>query len=293
MHFSDIFLPNLSSTWSYSLWKLGILPLCYYILFAHLYYNNNHNSTLLQVSVCTTCQEMLNHLKIIPSINHKACCWYYSAAQSCPAICDPMDCSTPGFPVLHHLPEPAQTHVHWVIDAIQPSQPLLSPFPSCPQSFPASGSFPMSQLFTSGGQSLGTSASASVLPMHIQVWFPLGVTGLISLPSKSLLLHHSSIASMLQCSAFLMVQPLYPHVTTGKTTALTIWTFVGKVMSLLLNMMSRLVKAFLPRRKYLLISWLQSPSTVILEPKKIKLSLLPLFPLLFAILKWWDQMPWT
>ena len=171
MHFSDIFLPNLSSTWSYSLWKLGILPLCYYILFAHLYYNNNHNSTLLQVSVCTTCQEMLNHLKIIPSINHKACCWYYSAAQSCPAICDPMDCSTPGFPVLHHLPEPAQTHVHWVIDAIQPSQPLLSPFPSCPQSFPASGSFPMSQLFTSGGQSLGTSASASVLPMNIQDWF--------------------------------------------------------------------------------------------------------------------------
>ena len=178
--------PTYHLHWSYSLWKLAIFPLCYYILFAHLYYNNHHNSTLLQVSVCTTCQEMLNHLKNIPSINHKACCWYYSAAQSCPTICNPMDCSTPGFPVLHHLPELAQTHDHWVIDAIQPSQPLLSPFLSCPQSFPASGSFPMSQLFTSGGQSTGTSASASVLPMNIQDWFPLWLTGLISLQSKEL-----------------------------------------------------------------------------------------------------------
>ena len=159
MHFSDIFLPNLSSTCSYPLWKLGILPLCYYILSAHLYYNNYHNSTLLLGSVCvTTCQEMLNHLKNITSINYKAYCWRYSAAQSCLTICDPMDYSTPGFPVLHHLLELAQTHIHWVVDALQPSQPLLSPFPSCPQSFPASGYFPMSQLFTSGGQSTGTSA---------------------------------------------------------------------------------------------------------------------------------------
>ena len=86
---------------------------------------------------------------------------------------------------------------------------------------------------------------------------------------KSLLQHHSSKASVLQCSAFFMVQPSHPHMTTGKTIALTRWTFAGKVMSLLFNMLSRLGIAFLPRRKHLLISWLQSPSAVILEPKKI------------------------
>ena len=85
---------------------------------------------------------------------------------------------------------------------------------------------------------------------------------------KSLLQHHSSKASILQCSAFFMVQLSHPHMTTGKTKALTIWTFVGKIMSLLFNMLSRLVIAFLPRSKHLLISWLQSPSAVILEPKK-------------------------
>ena len=103
--------------------------------------------------------------------------------RSCLTLCDPIDCSTPGFPVLHHLPELAQTHVHWVSDAIQPSQPVV-PFSSCLQSFPASGSFPMSRLFTSGGQSIGASASASVLPMNIQGWFPLGWTGLIFLLSN-------------------------------------------------------------------------------------------------------------
>ena len=87
---------------------------------------------------------------------------------------------------------------------------------------------------------------------------------------KSLLQHHSSKASILQCSVFFIVQLSHPHMTTGKTIALTRWTFVGKVMSLLFNMLSRLVIAFLPRSNYLLISWLQSPSAVILEPKKIK-----------------------
>ena len=85
---------------------------------------------------------------------------------------------------------------------------------------------------------------------------------------KSLLQHHSSKASILRCSAFFMVQISHPYMTTGKTIALTRWTFVGKVMSLLFNMLSRLVITFLPRSKYLLISWLQSPSAVILEPKK-------------------------
>ena len=131
----------------------------------------------------------------------------------------------------------------------------------------------MSQLFASGGQSIGVSASASVLPMNIWDSFPLGWTGWISLLSKGLSRafsqHHSSKASILQRSAFFTVQLSHPYMTTGKNIALTKRTFVGKVMSLLLNMLSRLVIAFLPRSKCLLISWLQSPSAVILEPRKI------------------------
>ena len=101
------------------------------------------------------------------------CC---SDAQSCLTLCVLMDCSTSGFPVLHCLPEFAQTHVHWVCDAIQLSDPLLPPFFSCLQSFPASGSFPLSQLFVSGSQTIGASASASVLPVLISFridWFDL------------------------------------------------------------------------------------------------------------------------
>ena len=112
---------------------------------------------------------------------------FSSVALSCLTLCNPMDCSTPGFPVHHQLPELTQTHVHQVGDAIQPSYLLLSVlFSSCPESFPASGSFPMSQFFTSGGQSIGVSASASVLAMNIQGWFPLGLTDLICLQSKGL-----------------------------------------------------------------------------------------------------------
>ena len=131
----------------------------------------------------------------------------------------------------------------------------------------------MSQLFASGGHSIGASASASVLPMNIQDLFPLGLTGLISLKSKgltSLLQHHSSKTSILWHLAFFMVQHSYPYMTTGKTIVLTRWTFISKVMSLLFNILSRFVIAFLPKSKHLLISWLQSPSAVILEPKKIK-----------------------
>ena len=100
------------------------------------------------------------------------CCCCRSATRLCPTLCDPVDCSTPAFPVLRHFLELAQTHVHWVGDAIKPSH-LLS-FSYCLQSFPASGSFPMSWLFLLGGQSIGVSALASVLPMNIQDWFPLG-----------------------------------------------------------------------------------------------------------------------
>ena len=130
----------------------------------------------------------------------------------------------------------------------------------------------MSWLFASGGQSIG--ASASVFPVNIQGWFPLGLTGLIFSKSKglskSLHQHHSSKAVIFCHSASFMVWFSHPYMTIGKSIALTIWIFVHKMMSLLFNMLSRFVIAFLPRSKHLLFSWLQSPTAVILEPKKIK-----------------------
>ena len=134
----------------------------------------------------------------------------------------------------------------------------------------------MSRLFASGGPSIEALDSASVLPMNIQGWFTLGLTCLISLQSRglsrvfSLLQHHSSEVSVLQCSAFFMVQLSHPYKATGKTIALTRWTFVGIVMSLLFNMLSMFVIAFLPRNKCLLISWLQSPSAVIFGAQENK-----------------------
>ena len=121
------------------------------------------------------------------------------------------------------------------------------PFSSCLHSFPTSGSFPMSQLFASGGQSIGVSASVSVLLVNINDCFPWGWTGWIS--NKSLLQHHSSKASILWHLAFFIVQFSHPYMTTGKTILLTKWTFVGKVMSLLFNMLSRLVIAFSSKEK--------------------------------------------
>ena len=134
----------------------------------------------------------------------------------------------------------------WCHPAISSS---VIPFSSCPQSLPASGSFPMSQLFTWGGRSIGVSASASVLPMNTQDWSPMDWLVLLVVQEtlKSLLQHHTSKASILQCSAFLTIQLSHPYMTSGTTIALTRWTFVGKVMSLLLNMLSRLVINFLPR----------------------------------------------
>ena len=158
------------------------------------------------------------------------------------------------------------------VKSMMPSNHLILSSSSCPQSFPTSGSFLMSQLFTSRGQSIGTSASASVLPMNIQDWFPLGLIDLISAVqgSPESFEHHNWKASILWCSAFFMVQLSHPYMTTGKIIALTRQTFVGKAMSLLFNMLSRFVRAFLPRSKCLLTSWLQSLSTVLLEPRKIK-----------------------
>ena len=110
----------------------------------------------------------------------RCCC---SFAKSCLILCNPMDCCLPGFPILHYLPEFAQTHVHWCHPTI-PS--YVTPFSLCHQSFPASGSFPINQLCASGGQSTETSVSAPVFPMNSQGWFPLGLSGLISLLSKGL-----------------------------------------------------------------------------------------------------------
>ena len=214
---------------------------------------------------------------------------FSSVSQSCLTLCDPMDCSMPGLPVHHQLPEFTQTHVHPTVSS------SVLPFWSHLQSFPASGSFPKSQFLASGGQSIGVSASASVLPMNSElISFRMNWLDLLAVQEilKSLLQHHSSKASILWRSAFFIVQLSHPYMTTGKTIAFTRWTFADKVMSLLFNILFTLVIAFLPRSKRLLTSWLQSPSAVILDPQKESLSLFPLFPHLFAM-KWWDWMPWS
>ena len=154
-----------------------------------------------------------------------------------------------------YLLEFAETHVHWVDDAIQPSHPLSPPSSlALNVSQHQAGFSPMSRLFTSGGQSIGVSASTSIFPKYTQDWSPLREwTGWISLKFKGLWRvfsnNHSSKASILRCSAFFMVQLSYPYMTTGKTLALTTWSFIGRVMSLFFKMLSRSVIAFLPRSK--------------------------------------------
>ena len=190
-----------------------------------------------------------------------------------------MNCSTPDFPVHHQLPELAQTHVHWV-GAIQPSHSLSSP------------STPTFNLVQQQGLFEWVSSSHQVAKVlefqhqhHSFQWLLrtdflydwlvdlLEVQGTL----KSLLQHHSSKPSILQRSAFFIVQLSHPYMTTGETIVLTRRTFVGKVISLLFNMLSRLVITFLLRSKHLLISWLQSPSAVILEPRKIVSHCFPIY----------------
>ena len=195
----------------------------------------------------------------------------------------PMACSTPGFPVHHtRLPCPSPTP-----RACSNSCPLsrwchltissfVIPFSSCLQSFPASGSFQMSQFFASGGQSIGSSASASVLPKNIQDWFPLGWTGSPCSPRDS---PESCPAPQFKSSNSSALTFLYGPTLTSiheywKTIALTRQTFVSKVMSLLFDMLSRMAIAFLPRSKRLLILWLQWPSAVILQLRKTKFQFL-------------------
>ena len=170
-----------------------------------------------------------------------------SVTQSCPTLCKPMNCSTPGLPVHHQLLEFTQTHVHQVSDAIQPSHPLSSPL-LLPPILPSIRVFSNeSTLRMRWPKSWSFSFSISPSNEHPGLisfrmdWLDLlAVQGTL----KSLLQHHSSKASIFWCSAFFTVQLSHPYTTTGKTIALTRWTFVGKVMSLLLNMPSRLVIKF-------------------------------------------------
>ena len=198
-----------------------------------------------------------------------SCCC--SVTQLCPTLCNPMNCSTLGFPVLHYLPEFAQTHANWVGDAIQPPHSLSSP------------SHPVLSLSQHQGlfQWVGSSYQvAKVLELQHQsfqwifriISFRIHWLDLLTVQGtlRTLLQHHSSKASILWRSAFFRVQLSHPYMTTGKTIALSIRTFVSKAMSLLFNTLSKFVIAFLPRSKCLLTSRLQSPPVVILESKKIK-----------------------
>ena len=184
-----------------------------------------------------------------------------------------MDCSTPGLPVHHQHSEPAQTHVHRAGDAIQPSQPLSSLLLQ-PPIFPTIRVFSNESVlcirwpkYWSFSFSISPSNEYLGLISYRMNWLdPLSLQGTL----KTLLQYHSSKASILRHSTFFMVQLSHSYMTTGKTIALTSQTFVSKIMSLLFNMLSRLVTVFLPRSKCLLILWMQSPSAVILEPKKTK-----------------------
>ena len=201
-----------------------------------------------------------------------------------------MDRSTPGLPVHHHLPEFTQTHVHRVRDAIQPSHPQSSPSPTAPN--PSQHQSLFQWVNSSHEVAKVLSFSFSIIPSKEipgLISFRMDWLDLLAVQGtlKNLLQHQSSKASILRCSAFFTVQLSHPYMTTGKTIALTRRTLVGKVMSLLLNMLSRLVITFLPRSKHILISWLQSPSAVILEPPKNKVwHCFHCFPIYFPWSDW-------
>ena len=198
---------------------------------------------------------------------------FISVTQLCLTHCDPMDCSTPGLPIHHQLLEFTQTHAYGVSDAIQPSI-LCHPLLLLPLIPPSSRVFSNESILHIRGPkywsfnfSISPSNEYSGLISFRMDWLDLlAVQGTL----KSLPQHHRLKASIIRCSAFFIVQISHPYMTTVKTIALTRWAFLGKVMSLLFNMLSRFVIAFLPRSKHLLISWLQSPSAMILEPPKNK-----------------------
>ena len=204
-----------------------------------------------------------------------------------------MNCSMPGLPVHHQLPESLRL---MSIESVMPSSHLIlcRPLPLLPPIPPSIRDF-------SNESTLHTrwpkywSFSFSIIPSKEipgLISFRMDWLDLLAVQGtlESFLQHHCLKASILWHSAFFAVQLSHPYMTTGKTIALTRRTFCGKVMSLLLSVLSRLVITFLPRSKRLLISWLQSPSAVILEPPKIKSATVSLFPHLFPM-KWWNQMP--
>ena len=186
-----------------------------------------------------------------------------SVAQSCPTLCDPMNHRTPGLPFHHHFSNSNSSQFPsslklTSIESVMPSNHLIlyRPLILLPSIIPSLGVSSNDSALNITWPNIGVSASTSVLPMNTLDWSSLGWTGWISLQSKtlkSLLQHHSSKASILRCSAFFTVQLSHPYMTTGKTIALTRRTFVGKVMSLLSSMLSRLIIAFPPRSNCLLI----------------------------------------
>ena len=189
-------------------------------------------------------------------------------AQLCPTFCDPMNHSTPGLPVHHQFPDSTS---HLI---------LCRPLSSCPQSLQASGSFPMSQLFAWGGQRIGVSASASVLPLTRLISFRMDWLDLHAVQGtlKSPLQHHSSKASIFQCSALFTVQLSHPYMTTGKTIALTRRTFVGKAMSLLFNILSR------GSNIWAFLYWHQESSKVDISSPRLYFSLIIYLNVLCAVL---------
>ena len=181
-----------------------------------------------------------------------------------------MDCSTPGLPVHHQLPEFTQTHVYPFSDAIQPTHPLF-PLLLLPSIFPSIRVLSNESVLSIRGPKYWSFSISPFNEYSGLISFRMDWLDLLAVHEtlKSLLQHHRSKASILWCSAFFIVQLSHPYMTTGKAIVLTTRTFVSKVMSLLFKMLSRLVLAFLPRTKHLLISWLQSPSSVIFEPPKV------------------------
>ena len=219
---------------------------------------------------------------------------FSSVAQSRPILCNLVDCSMPGFPFHHKLPELAQTHIR-LVSMSSNHLILCHPLLLMPSIFPSIRDFSKDTVLRIRWTKYGVLISASVLSMNFQDWFPLEFTGLI-LKSKGLPRVFSNTRA--QKHEFFSAQiSLWSnsHIHTWlleKKIALTRQTFVSKVMFLLFNMLSRLVIAFLPRSKHLLISWLWSASAVILEPPKIKSLTVSIVSPSFAM-KWWKWMPWS
>ena len=229
---------------------------------------NNNNLTCLCRNVC-----LHQHINLAMDFYRKRLTVQFSSvAQSCPTLCDPKDSSMPGLPVHRQLPEFTQTYGLWVSDAIHlilccPLLPLPSIFPNIRVFSNESALLIRRPKYWSFNFNINLSNEHSGLIFFRMDWLDLLA---VQRTLKSLFQHHRSKASILQRSTFFIVQLSHPYVTTGKTIVLTRWTIVGKVISLFFNMLSRLVITSLPRSKRHFISWLQLPSVVLLEFKKIK-----------------------